>query len=343
MGTRGELLALVDSAPGGLKSLQAALTTWTDRALVAEVLRRQDVEAPPAGRAVAPLAPGGGDDYGDLDALDPPARLVPPSARRRGRRRRPPRRRRGDVVRGRWPLPCRPLAGRGPRLPGGERRPPQLGGHVHARDRAGLHPGRHPRRRRDRRLPVPRPAAAEPQLHGPGAGRHRGPAVLVRGGPAPTPSAVLAGAAAPQELRLHRDLAGIDHRIWFDAATGIVLRHEGSIDGEPCSSTALTDLVFDGTHRRRRVPPAAGRGGAVPPRAAAGPPGVHGDRPGHRRPRRPGAGAGRAPPRWLSGGPSGPLRSGMSGNRRAVRADVRSRYDLSTTVMSADPQFRSYP
>ena len=34
--------------------------------------------------------------------------------------------------------------------------------------------------------------------------------------------------------------------LWFDAATGIVLRHEGSIEGEPCSSTALTDLVFDG-------------------------------------------------------------------------------------------------
>jgi hypothetical protein len=46
--------------------------------------------------------------------------------------------------------------------------------------------------------------------------------------------------------RTHRDLVGIDHAVWFDALTGIILRHEGSIDGGPCSSTSLTDLVFDG-------------------------------------------------------------------------------------------------
>lgn len=38
---------------------------------------------------------------------------------------------------------------------------------------------------------------------------------------------------------------GVEHRFWFDAETGIVLRHEGSIDGVRCSTIVLTDLVFD--------------------------------------------------------------------------------------------------
>lgn len=46
-------------------------------------------------------------------------------------------------------------------------------------------------------------------------------------------------------LRLLRYLVGVDHRVWLDADTGIILRHEGSVDGELCVTTALTDLVFD--------------------------------------------------------------------------------------------------
>jgi hypothetical protein len=59
--------------------------------------------------------------------------------------------------------------------------------------------------------------------------------------------------------RSHRDLAGIDHALWLDASTGVILRHEGSIDGEPCSSTSLTDLVFDGSiaSAEFRPPPGA--------------------------------------------------------------------------------------
>jgi hypothetical protein len=67
------------------------------------------------------------------------------------------------------------------------------------------------------------------------------PCWYVEGGPRPETRS----GAAPPDLRLHSDLVGIDHRIWFDAVTGVVLRHEGSIGGEPCSTTALTDLVFD--------------------------------------------------------------------------------------------------
>jgi hypothetical protein len=55
----------------------------------------------------------------------------------------------------------------------------------------------------------------------------------------------LATSAAPHALRLHRDLVGIEHRMWFDTATGILLRHEGYVEGERCSWTALSDLVFD--------------------------------------------------------------------------------------------------
>jgi hypothetical protein len=42
------------------------------------------------------------------------------------------------------------------------------------------------------------------------------------------------------------EFVGVEHRFWFDAATGIVLRHEGSIDGELCTTIELTDLVIDG-------------------------------------------------------------------------------------------------
>jgi hypothetical protein len=49
-------------------------------------------------------------------------------------------------------------------------------------------------------------------------------------------------------------LRGVDHTYWFDATTGIVLRHVGLIDGDPCSITEfkevrinppLTDVEFE--------------------------------------------------------------------------------------------------
>jgi hypothetical protein len=39
--------------------------------------------------------------------------------------------------------------------------------------------------------------------------------------------------------------AGLEHRFWFDAAHGFVLRHEGLVDGEPAIVTELTDVVVD--------------------------------------------------------------------------------------------------
>lgn len=61
----------------------------------------------------------------------------------------------------------------------------------------------------------------------------------------------LAEAGSPTALALSvgrrlSEFVGVEHRFWFDAFSGIVLRHEGSIDGEPCSSIELTDLVIDG-------------------------------------------------------------------------------------------------
>ena len=43
------------------------------------------------------------------------------------------------------------------------------------------------------------------------------------------------------------EFVGVEHRFWFDAATGIVLRHEGAIDGVPCSTIELTDIRVDRT------------------------------------------------------------------------------------------------
>jgi hypothetical protein len=48
-----------------------------------------------------------------------------------------------------------------------------------------------------------------------------------------------------EAARLPDEFVGLEHQFWFDAATGIVLRHEGTIDDEPCSVTALTDVVTD--------------------------------------------------------------------------------------------------
>jgi hypothetical protein len=58
-----------------------------------------------------------------------------------------------------------------------------------------------------------------------------------------------AGSLTALALSVGRHLSefvGVEHRFWFDAATGVVLRHEGSIDGELCSTIELTDLVIDG-------------------------------------------------------------------------------------------------
>ncbi|HWD50812.1 MAG TPA: hypothetical protein VG412_00320 [Acidimicrobiales bacterium] len=50
---------------------------------------------------------------------------------------------------------------------------------------------------------------------------------------------------AIRQIPLGVRLGGLDHTFWFDRETGIVLRHHGMIDGEPCAITELKDLVFN--------------------------------------------------------------------------------------------------
>ena len=50
---------------------------------------------------------------------------------------------------------------------------------------------------------------------------------------------------AAASSRLPEEFLGVEHRFWFEARTGIVLRHEGSLEGRPCSRTELTDVVMD--------------------------------------------------------------------------------------------------
>jgi len=41
-------------------------------------------------------------------------------------------------------------------------------------------------------------------------------------------------------------LSGIDHTIWFDAVTGMILRHVGLFKGERCSVSEFSDIEVDG-------------------------------------------------------------------------------------------------
>ena len=40
-------------------------------------------------------------------------------------------------------------------------------------------------------------------------------------------------------------LGGIDHQFWFDMDTGIILRHVGLVDGDPCAIDEFKDLVIN--------------------------------------------------------------------------------------------------
>jgi hypothetical protein len=229
MGRKGDLLALVDGAPGGLRTLQAALATWAHRPFVAEVHRRG---ADPPGSG-----PGVGWESATPAPEDEPAEGLATAY---------------VVV----ALPDRwRVVGRGHlAVSDGTRSWAGTSTLVTERDSnrsalfdagaigACLYPGMllH-------RLDFTEPAVEEiegrPCWFVEGRPRHQAQAAPARQG----------------DLRLLRELVGLDHRIWFDAATGIVLRHEGFIDDEPCSTTSLTDLVFDEPVRDEefRPPPGA--------------------------------------------------------------------------------------
>ncbi|HEX8805279.1 MAG TPA: hypothetical protein VF743_13825, partial [Acidimicrobiales bacterium] len=62
------------------------------------------------------------------------------------------------------------------------------------------------------------------------------PCWVVDARPRPLNEASSAAALALSVGRRLTEFVGVEHRFWFDADTGIVLRHEGSIDGETCST-----------------------------------------------------------------------------------------------------------
>jgi hypothetical protein len=236
MGTRGDLLALVDGAPGRLKTLQAALTTWVHRGWVAEVNRRS--AAVGKGDPAAPVAaggPGAGGPAGSGAEDEPAESLATAYA----------------VV----ALPDRwRVVGRG---------------HLAVSDGRRSWAG-------TSTLVTERDSARAAIFDAGAIGACLYPGTLLRGLDFSDPELrdvegrqcwYVAGSPRPgrpgpadwPDLRVKRELVGIDHRIWFDADCGIVLRHEGSIDGELCSTTALSDLVFDQPVRddEFRPPPGA--------------------------------------------------------------------------------------
>jgi hypothetical protein len=258
MGTRGDLLTLVDGAPGRLRTLQAALATWTHRALVAEVNRRLVADAgvdaaaaaqsaaPPPAPTLLPGVPG---------AVAPANGPASPADPRPAPRHDPATPNVADdepaeslatayvivALPDRWRV-----VGRGHlAVSDGRRSWAGTSTLVTERDSAHaaifdagaigacLYPGGL-LRRLDFSVPVVEDIEGRPCW-------------FVEGGPRRKD----AGRPAPPErpdrldLRIQRELVGVEHRIWFDAATGIILRHEGFVDDEACSTTSLTDLVFD--------------------------------------------------------------------------------------------------
>lgn len=265
MTTRGDLLALVDGAPGGLRTLQGALETWTHRERAARALAHSLDPAGQEGAApvapVAPLATAGrwldtatdpdddvyddGEAYDERDAADAASLDIP-----------------------RWPPPRPGDAADGPEvvmawyvavaLPDRWR--------VVGRGQIAVSDGR--RSWAGTSTLVTERDSARAAIHDAGVigaclypGGLLGGLELADPGPAeiegrrcwvvdavPRTAAVgssLARSAAPHALRLHPDLVGVQHRLWFDADTGILLRHEGSVDGETCSTTVLSDIVVD--------------------------------------------------------------------------------------------------
>ncbi len=243
MGMRGDLLTLVDGAPGGLRTLQAALATWTPRALVAEVNRRLVAEAgsgdgaagrPPAAPALLPGVPG-------VVAPGPGPTVTGPEAQAAGDEPAESLTTAYVIV----ALPDRwRVVGRGHlAVSDGRRSWAGTSTLVTERDSthaaisdagaigACLYPGG-----LLRRLGFSAPVVEDIE------GR---PCWFVEGGPRHREAGGRTKPPGRLDLRIQRELVGVEHRIWFDAVTGIVLRHEGFVDGEACSTTSLTDLVFD--------------------------------------------------------------------------------------------------
>jgi hypothetical protein len=252
---RGELLTQVDGAPGPLRTLQGAVTTWIHRELAA-IAHQQAIEQTEgdgdaiAGVALLPVGPGHDDgDAPDIDDADEegPAgggRGILWSPRRDETLDDGPERLTSWYVAVSLPDRWR-VVGRGHlAVSDGRRSWAGTSTLVTERDsaRAAIHdagaigaclyPGA---LLGGLELAIPEPVELEDRS-----------CWVVDAQPRTDVSGTsLASSAAPHALRLHRDLVGVEHRMWFDTATGILLRHEGYVDGKRCSTTALSDLVFD--------------------------------------------------------------------------------------------------
>ena len=270
MGNRGDLLALVDGAPGSLATLQGALTTWTHRELAVVVHRRlsalareltgaDTAEVPAA--ALMPPAPGDDHEHHPLEADDDdpfgdsagdhPGGVGYDAGARAGAGSALPEGPDEDAqtlvssyasvaLPDRWRV-----VGRG-HLTVSDGRRSWAGTTTLVTERDSIRAAIHDAGAIGACL-YPGALLGGLELAEPEPGEIEGRACWVvdahpRTGVSGTS---LASTAAPLALRLHRDLVGLDHRIWFDAATGILLRHEGFVDGEMCSWTTLTDLVID--------------------------------------------------------------------------------------------------
>jgi hypothetical protein len=284
MTTRGDLLALVDGAPGELRTLQGAVTTWThrERAAVALAWAAEQAGEDDAGRTGSVASMGRGswrdpDEVGDAEVGEVPAD-GPPGEHESGAydadaaslhipRWPPPRP--GDTDAGpevllSWyvavALPDRwRVVGRG-QIAVSDGRRSWAGTSTLVTERASTRAAIHDAGVIGACL-YPGGLLGGLELDEPAPTEVEGrPAWVVDAVPRPVALGTsLAASAAPQALRLHGDLVGIEHRLWFDAATGILVRHEGLVDGEVCSTTRLTDLVVDGdlADTEFRPPPGA--------------------------------------------------------------------------------------
>jgi hypothetical protein len=267
MTTRGDLLALVDGAPGELRTLQGALTTWTHRELAAEARAWAAERAGDDPGRLGDLAPlqgaswrdGAADEVREDDDAPPDDEADPAGAYDAAA---------ASLALGHWPPP----------RPGDSDGTPAVllswyvavappdRWRVVGRGQIAVSDGR--RSWAGTSTLVTERDSSRAAIHDAGViGAFLYPGALLGGLELadPTPSEVegrrcwvvravprpdafgtsLASAAAPQALRLHGDLVGIEHRLWFDAATGILLRHDGFVDGETCSTSRLSDLVVD--------------------------------------------------------------------------------------------------
>jgi hypothetical protein len=63
---------------------------------------------------------------------------------------------------------------------------------------------------------------------------------------------VARGSFAGRPLMLAMRLGGVDHTFWFDAETGIMLRHVGLVDGQPAAITEFTEVITNQPIERGR-------------------------------------------------------------------------------------------